>query len=142
MTLVKWNPRALDREINSLVKTFWGEPSCANGPGGWNPKVDVAELEDRYEVQAEVPGLTKEDVTVTLKDGVLTIEGEKKQSGETSENGYRRSERVYGKFSRSFNLGDRVSADKISAAYKDGVLTVTLPKAEEVKPKAIEVEIA
>ena len=142
MTLVKWNPRALDREINSLVKTFWGAPSFPAGRGGWNPRVDVAEHDDRYEGQAELPGRTKDDVTVTLKDGVLTLEGEKKQATDSSEDGYRRSERVYGKFSRSFNLGDRVAAEKISAAYKDGVLTVALPKAEEVKPKAIEVEIA
>ena len=140
MTLVKWNPAALDREINHLVKSFWGEPRALGG--AWNPKVDIAELEDRYEVHAELPGLTREDVSVTLEDGVLTISGEKKRTSETSDDAYRRTERVYGKFSRSFNVGDRVAADKISAGYKDGVLIVALPKAEEVKPKAIEVEVS
>ena len=143
MTLVKWNPRTLDREINQLLKTVWGEPSLSGGRrSGWVPTVDVAELDDRYEVLAELPGLSKEDVNVTLKEGVLTIEGEKKRTTETEEDAYRRTERVYGKFSRSFNLGDRVASDKISAAYKDGVLTVSLPKAEEVLPKAIEVKIS
>jgi HSP20 family protein len=143
MTLVKRNPSALDREINNLVRTFWGTPtSFASSGGGWNPSVDIAELDDRYEVHAELPGLTREDISVTLEDGVLTIGGEKKRSSETKEDSYSRTERVYGKFSRSFNLGDRVSADKISAAFKDGVLTVALPKSEEVKPKAIEVNVA
>ena len=143
MTLVKRNPNSLDREINNLVKTFWGTPATFTGDSGaWNPRVDIAELEDRYEVHAELPGLTREDINVTLEDGVLMISGEKKRQTETTQEAYRRTERVYGKFSRSFNLGDRVSADKISAAYKDGVLTVALPKAEEVKPKAIEVKVS
>ena len=142
MTLVKWNPSTVDREINNLVRNFWGPNSLTGTGEGWNPRVDISELEDRYEVHAELPGLSKEDIKVNLEDGVLTIEGEKKRSAETNEDSYRRTERVYGKFSRSFNLGDRVSADKISAAYKDGVLTVALPKAEEVKPKTIEVKVS
>lgn len=143
MTLVKWNPTTLDREINHLVKTIWGGPrSYGSGPSGWSPRVDVTELDDRYEVHAELPGLSKEDLSVTLEEGVLTIEGEKKRASETDEKAYSRTERVYGKFSRSFNLNDRVSSDKISAGYKDGVLTVELPKAEEVKPKAIEVKVS
>lgn len=143
MTLVKRSPGSLDREINNLVKTFWGGPSTFAPTGGtWSPRVDIAELEDRYEVHAELPGLNREDINVTLVDGVLTVEGEKKRSEETKEDAYRRTERVYGKFSRSFNLGDRVSGDKISAAYKEGVLTVALPKAEEVKPKSIEVKVS
>lgn len=141
MAMVKWHPSRLDREIDSLVKSFWGGNGLSGGTG-WNPRVDVSEHEDRYEVTAEVPGLSKEDVSVTLEKGVLTISGEKKRTTETNEDTFRHTERVYGKFSRSFNVGDRVAADKISAGYKDGVLTVTLPKAEEVKPKAIEVNIS
>ena len=143
MTLVKRNPNALDREINNLVRTFWGTPTTfATSDSVWSPRVDIAELEDRYEVHAELPGMSKDDIKVTLEDGVLTIGGEKKRSTETNEDSFRRTERVYGKFSRSFNLGDRVSADKISASFKEGVLTVALPKADEVKPKAIEVKVA
>ena len=141
MTLVKWNSAALDSEINNLVRTFWGNPISAV-PNYWNPRVDVSELEDRYEVTAELPGLVKEDVKVTLEDGILTLEGEKRCSEETEKDAFRRTERAYGKFSRSFNLGERVSADKISAAYKDGVLKVALPKTEEVKPKTIEIGVA
>ena len=142
MTLVKWNPTKLDREINNLVSNFWGDPGFSKPNSGWNPTVDIAELEDRYEVHADVPGLSKEDINVTLEKGVLTIEGEKKRAAETNEEAFLRTERVYGKFRRTFNLGDRVDASKISAAYKDGVLTVGLPKAEVVKPKTIEVKVS
>ena len=143
MTLVKWNPATLDHEINHLVKTIWGGPGTQSaGRSGWSPRVDVTELDDRYEVHAELPGLSRGDINVTLEDGVLTIAGEKKRTSEINEDTYRRTERVYGTFSRSFNLGDRVTSDKISADYKDGVLTVALPKAEEVKPKAIEVKVS
>lgn len=142
MTLVKWNPTKMDREINNLVSNFWGDANYSNPSSGWNPTVDIAELEDRYEVNADVPGMSREDINVTLEKGVLTIEGEKKRSSETEESAVLRTERVYGKFSRSFNLGDQVDASKISAAYKDGVLTVGLPKAEVVKPKTIEVKVS
>lgn len=142
MTLVKWNPTMLDREINNLVSNFWGDAGPGKTNTSWNPKVDIAEHDDRYEVHADLPGLSKEDINVTLEKGVLTIEGEKKRSSETKAEDYLRTERIYGKFSRTFNLGDRVDAAKISAAYKDGVLTVGLPKAEVVKPKAIEVKVS
>jgi HSP20 family protein len=142
MTLVKWNPTTLDREINNLVSNFWGDTGSLKTNAGWNPKVDVAEFEDRYEVHADLPGLSKDDINVTLEKGVLTIEGERKRSSETKSEDFLRTERVYGKFSRTFNLGDRVDASKISAAYKDGVLTLGLPKSEVVKPKAIEVTVS
>jgi HSP20 family protein len=142
MTLVKWNPTTLDREINNLVSNFWGDTGPLKTNAGWNPKVDVAEFEDRYEVHADLPGLSKEDINVTLEKGVLAIEGEKKRSSETKSGDYLRTERDSGKFSRTFNIGDRVDASKISAAYKDGVLTLGLPKAEVVKPKAIEVKVS
>lgn len=142
MTLVKWNPTTLDREINNLIGNFRGDVGPPKTNTGWHPKVDVAEFEDRYEVHADLPGLKKEDINVTLEKGVLTIEGEKKRSSETKADDYLRTERVYGKFSRTFNLGDSVDASKISAAYKDGVLTLGLPKSEVVKPKAIEVTVS
>jgi HSP20 family protein len=142
MTLVKWNPSRLDREINNLVRTFWDDAGSSGSVKAWNPRVDIAELEDRYEVHAEVPGLSREEINVTLEDGTLTIQGEKKRSSEAKDDQVVRTERFYGKFSRSFNVGDRVDAEGISASYKDGVLVVGLPKAEQVKPRAIEVEVA
>ncbi|HXF48214.1 MAG TPA: Hsp20/alpha crystallin family protein [Verrucomicrobiae bacterium] len=107
----------------------------------WAPMVDVAETKDEVIVRAEVPGMTKEDISVTLQDNVLTLRGEKKQ--EKVENGttYHRMERSYGNFVRSFTLPTVVREDKTKATYKDGVLTITLPKAEEVKPKEISISV-
>ena len=142
MTLVKWNPAALDREIDSLVRSAWGPVSRRSWSKEWSPRIDITELEDHYEVNAEVPGLSKEDINVTLAEGVLRIEGEKKRNTETRDDAYRRTECFYGKFSRSFSMGDRGAAGKTSAAYKDGVLTVTLSKAEEAKRKVIDIEVS
>ena len=141
MTLVRWNPRTLDREIDNLVKTFWGDVGTRTRQT-WNPSVDIAEHDGHYELHAELPGLSKEDVSVTVNDGVLTIAGEKKRSADFSDENARRTERAYGKFSRSFRLGDKVDAEKIQASYRDGVLTLNVPKAEEVKPRNIEIKVS
>jgi len=107
----------------------------------WAPGVDVIETKDEVVVRAEVPGMTKEDISVTLQDNVLTLRGEKKQ--EQAQNGatYHRVERMYGSFVRSFTLPTLVLADKVRAHYKNGVLEITLPKAEEVKPKEISITV-
>lgn len=107
----------------------------------WAPGVDVVETKDEVVVRAEVPGMTKEDISVTLQDNVLTLRGEKKQ--EQAQNGatYHRVERMYGSFVRSFTLPTLVLADKVRAHYKNGVLEITLPKAEEVKPKEISITV-
>jgi len=107
----------------------------------WVPQVDVAETKDEIIIRAEVPGMTKEDITVTLQDNVLTLRGEKKQEKTEKEVAFHRMERSYGSFVRSFTLPTLVQADKVKATYKDGVLTITLPKAEEVKPKEISVSV-
>jgi len=91
-------------------------------------------------VKAEIPGLKKEDIKVNLEDDVLTIQGEKKEETEKKEKNVQISERVYGKFQRSFRLPKRTKTEAIKAAYKDGVLTLEIPKAEEAKPAAITVE--
>ena len=148
MTLVRWQPRAMfdvSREIDRMVNTLWGGFG-RNGNGhteAWRPSVDAKENEDGYVVSAEVPGLSREDVKVTLKDGVLTIEGEKAHAAdEKADSGAHWTARHYGKLNRSFRVPDDVDADKVSAVCKDGVLTVTLPKVEAVKPKEIEVKVA
>ncbi|MCI0406497.1 MAG: Hsp20/alpha crystallin family protein [candidate division Zixibacteria bacterium] len=109
--------------------------------GEWVPVVDMTENKDEVVVRAEVPGMTKEDVSVTLQDNVLTLRGEKKQEKTEREASYHRMERSYGSFVRSFNLPTLVQADKAKADYKDGVLTITLPKAEEAKPKEISISV-
>jgi len=110
--------------------------------GGWSPALDVYQDKDNVTVKVELPGLKKEDIDISLHDGVLSISGERKfeqddQSGQTF-----RSERFFGRFQRSVSLPTSVAGDKVSAAYKDGILTVTLPKAEEAKPKQIEVSVS
>ncbi len=105
----------------------------------WSPVLDVQEDKDNFRVRVELPGLKREDITVSIEDGTLVISGERKN--ETADEGteVHRQERYYGKFSRALTLPSAVAADQVKAAYKDGILTVTLPKAEEAKPKTITV---
>jgi HSP20 family protein len=108
---------------------------------GWTPALDLYQNNDNLVAVVELPGMRKEDIEISLHDGMLTISGERKsESGNNGENG-ERTERFTGKFRRSITLPTRVDAGKVSANYKDGILTVTLPKAEEAKPKQIQVNI-
>jgi len=108
---------------------------------GWLPALDAHEDKESFTVQVELPGFKREDIQVSLQDGVLTISGERKEEKVSKESEVHRQERYYGKFARALTLPTAVAADKVKAAYKDGVLTVTLPKAEEAKPKQIDVNI-
>lgn len=127
----------IERELHR----FWGGASAGTETGVWAPAVDLAEDKDAYTVQAEVPGLTKEAIEVSLHEGVLTIAGERKfEAQEAAEN--HRVERFHGRFQRTIELPAAVEAGQVKASYKDGVLTVTLPKAEAAKPKQIEVKVS
>ena len=107
------------------------------------PVVDIAETDIAYQVKAELPGTRKEDVDVTVDDGVLTIKAEQNDNQEQIENGQLiRQERSYGKFVRSLRLGANVDEETITAEYRDGVLSITLPKAKEVQPRKVEVSTA
>jgi HSP20 family protein len=108
---------------------------------GWTPALDLHEDKDNFVVKAEVPGMKKEDIEVTLHDGALSISGERKRDEKFEDAQVYRSERFVGRFQRTINLPAAVAADKIKAQYKDGVLTVTLPKTEEAKPKQINVQV-
>ena len=106
------------------------------------PAVDVAESDTAYQVKAELPGIRKEDLDVTVDDGVLTIKAEHNDNQEQTENGQLiRQERSYGKFVRSLRLGVNVDEETIAAEYRDGVLHITLPKAKEVQPRKVEVSV-
>ncbi len=117
-------------------------------PGGESdraiaPAIDVAESEHGYTVKAELPGVKKEDLDVSINDGVLTINAETRYEHEDKENGrVIRQERRFGKYVRSMRLGGEVDESRVAADYTDGVLTLTLPKSEEVKPKKIEVKVS
>lgn len=104
---------------------------------GWVPPVDIRETDDAYLVMADLPGFTKKDVEITLEDNVLTLSGNRKWDGAENQQSYRRVERAYGEFSRSFSLPAQVEADKVKASFDDGVLTVSVPKAAESRPRRI-----
>jgi len=112
-----------------------GEP--ARRLGVLSPAVDITESEDRYTVKAEVPGVKKEDLTLEVREGVLTLRGEKKEEREEGKDKGRRLERVFGAFTRSFSLPSDANADRIEANFKDGVLTVAIPKRPEAKPSQV-----
>ncbi len=109
--------------------------------GGWSPALDIYEQKDNVVVRAELPGMKKEDIDVSLHENTLSISGERKHEESHKDEAMYRSERFFGRFQRSVVLPTPVAVDKIKAQYKDGVLTVTLPKAEEAKPKQINVNI-
>jgi len=145
--LTRWQGTAFGRlfnlqdDLQRLIESPWGELSRAQQfLRGWNPAVDLYEDKDSVFVKAELPGLKKEDIDVSLEDGVLTISGERKSEEKVEGKEACRSERFYGQFRRSITLSSEVKADQVTAAYKDGVLTVTLPKVEAAKPKQIEVK--
>ena len=133
---------SLRDEMSDLLELpFWAN-SCRQGQlfSGWAPALDLYQNNDNVVAVVELPGMRKEDIEISLHDGTLTISGERTSgasNGETAE----RSERFSGKFRRSISLPTRVDSGKVSATYKDGILTVTLPKAEEAKPKQIKVNV-
>ena len=128
----------IDR-LNRMFTDFYGE---AFSRSAWVPAVDIFET-DAHEVvlKAELPEMNREDISVTFENGVLTLRGERKFDQETKQENYHRVERRHGTFSRSFTLPNTVDPSRISAAYKDGILTIRLPQREEAKPKQIDVNI-
>ncbi|MDW7681692.1 MAG: Hsp20/alpha crystallin family protein [bacterium] len=141
MSIVRWNPGRtlmnlpdeMDRFFGDFGLDFWNTDSV------WNPAVDITEKSDGYEVKAELPGMKKDEIKISCEDDVLMISGERKSEQDEKKDNYHRIERRYGKFQRSFYLPKNVKANDIKANYKDGVLTVTIPKSEEAMPKEIAV---
>jgi HSP20 family protein len=132
---------SLRDEVNRLFDFSW--PSRDSGLfSGWTPPLDVLDDKDNLVVKVELPGLKKEEINLSLQDGILTISGERKREVEKKEGESFRSERYFGKFQRSVTLPTAVDSSKVNASYKDGVLTVELPKAEEAKPKQIAVSVS
>jgi len=126
--------------LDGLFESFFGVDSKL-GESLWEPVVDIAENNGNIEVKAEIPGLKKEDIRVSVQNNVLSISGERNRENEKKDRTYYVIERSYGKFVRTIALPADVDADKIKASYKDGVLTVILPKPESIKPKEINVEL-
>jgi HSP20 family protein len=142
--LSTWSPfdrlSSLRDEMNRLFDTSF--PSFGRDAGlfsGWSPPLDVYQDKDNVFVKAELPGMTKDEIDISLQDDALVISGERKHEKESKEGEAFRSERYFGRFHRSVTLPTRVDGEKVKATYKDGILTVTLPKAEDAKPKQIQV---
>jgi HSP20 family protein len=147
MYLTRWSPArdliGIADEMNRLVDTvFKGDArETSLYKGAWSPAVDISEDKDNFYLQVELPGMKRDDVKVRYEEGLLTITGEKKSEKEEKGINYHRVERSYGQFERSFRVPNRIISEKINADFSDGLLTITLPKAEEIKPKEIEVKI-
>lgn len=151
MTLARWHKPNLSldtpfehlthlrEEMQRLFESPWS--GLARGFNEWAPAVDIYEDKDNVVVKAELPGMKKEDIEVSLHAGTLTVSGERKFERKKDESETYRSERFHGRFQRSVLLPSQVQADKVNASYRDGILTVTLPKSEESKPKQIAVKL-
>ena len=141
--LTRWDPfrdmlsmrRAMDRFFDRALEPSWSDTPM------WDLALDVVETKDEFVVKASLPGINPDDLEITFTDNVLTIKGESKEDKEVKEEQYHLRERRQGVFSRSISLPNRVKADAINANYEAGVLTLKLPKVEEVKPKRISINV-
>jgi HSP20 family protein len=133
----------MQAEVNRLFDNFLGRP--VQQPGSmervWAPAVDMYETKEAIVVAAEVPGLNEKDIHLSIVGDVLSVRGERQWNQEVKQENYYRGERWYGKFERSLPLPMPVQADKVTAKYRDGVLTITLPKVEEIRPKEIKIDV-
>jgi len=134
---------SLRDELDRLFESpFAGLTNASQLLSGWTPALDVYEDKENFIVKAELPGMKNEDIDVSLHDGSLSISGERKSETKHKDAEVYRAERFFGRFQRTVTLPAPVAADKVKAQYKDGVLTVTLPKTEEAKPKQIDVSVS
>ena len=147
-TMIRWEPSRglpitrdrVDRLFNEFLGRGWGgEEGLATGV--WTPQVDVFETPDHIVLKADLPEMKKEDVEITIQNNTLTLKGERKMETETKDHQVYRLERSYGTFSRSFTLPPTVDVERTTAEFTEGVLTLTLPRREESKPKQIKVKV-
>ena len=145
MELVRWEPFAGFGDVrsvfNDLFNENFGRSSAQLSMSKWYPAVDVLESKESYLIRAELPGMKREDINVEVKDGTLLLSGERKSEKPAEGVEYRHVERSTAKFWRSFSLPETVKQDGIEATYKDGILEIRVPKAEEAKPRQIEISV-
>ena len=150
MAIVRWDPfrevAQLQDRLNRVIGDTYGRNGADDGfmtTGEWVPPVDIyADGDQELVLKAELPEMTLEDIDVSVDNGALTIKGEKKFSKDVKQDQFRRIERHYGAFSRSFSLPQTVDPGKVAAEYRHGILTVRLPLREEAKPRQIKVDVA
>ena len=142
-TLDRWEPfrGSYDSQLNRLFTDFFGRRSQDHNLTPWAPAVDIFEGEHELVVKADLPDIKPEELDIRVENNILTIRGERKFEKKVDEKNYLRVERSYGSFARSFSLANTVNTEAIKADYKDGVLTLSIPKREEAKPKQIKVNV-
>ena len=145
MSLVRWNPMrqmlTFENEMGRIFQDLANRTADTEAQVVWAPRVDVEEGQESYVVKAELPGIRLEDIKITIADNQLVIRGERRREVEKTDTTYHRVERTYGSFERAFTLTKAVDADKIQAMYRDGVLEVRVPKAEEAKAREIQIKV-
>ena len=145
MAIVRWDPSrevdSLQGEVNRVFDAFFGGGAGA-ATRRWVPAVDLAETDDSLLLRMDLPGLDEDDVSIEIRDGVLTVSGERRAEHEQKSEGYQRIERSFGSFSRSLNLPDGVAPDKVEAGFDKGVLEIRVPKPEERKPHRVQIGTA
>lgn len=149
MNLIKWDPFRELEDVSSRLNRIFGRPALRTGSenemvamADWMPSVDISETDEGYQIKGEIPGVRKEDVKVTIQNGMLTIQGERKQEKEEKNKKFHRVECSYGSFMRSFRLPEDADESAVKAEFKDGMLNVSLPKSAKAKPKSINVTVA
>lgn len=146
MSLIKWNPKHnMDffRDFDSIMNDFFYSPARLSRQSGglnWSPRIDIFEKDSEIQVLAELPGIDKKDIDISVKENVLTISGEKKFEDKKEEE-YYCCERGYGKFERSFRMADRIESENIKAEYKNGVLKLSIPKVDPPESASARIEI-
>lgn len=145
MSLVRYQPwglmRSLHDDLDRLFEQRLGMDETAGSVANWTPPVDIREEENRFVLNADIPGVKPDAIEVTMENGVLTISGSREATTHDEQNGYRRVERVSGRFFRRFTLPDTANAEGIKAKSHDGVLEVIIPKHERVMPRRISVDV-
>jgi HSP20 family protein len=142
--VTRWNPAqpqlGLREPFFRLFDTFLTDAASEDlANRTWTPPVDIQETDDSYKIQAELPGLKKEDIQITLENNVLRVSGERKWEKDVKKEDYHRIERSYGSFTRSFALPHQVASDKVDAKFENGVLAISVPKADTAKPRHISI---
>ncbi len=144
MTLIKFEPLRELENFNNRIQRFFGEyPMNFEWSHSFNPRVDISEDEKNIFINAEIPGVKKDEIKISLQDNILTISGEKKsETEEKKDKNFYRSERIFGSFTRSFTLPDEINPDKVEAKFEDGILKVKIEKSEskEVKERFIDIK--
>ena len=147
MAIIKWSPAreiaSLQQGINRLFEDVFSQPGSYDSDtmGAWRPPVDIVDTQEAILIFVEIPGVDKNDVSIEVKDNVLSIRGERVVDSSIGNGSYYRSERVFGKFGRSFALPAMIRTDNITAGFKNGVLKIAIPKPEEEKPRQVSIKV-